>query len=581
MAWLLNLSTRSKLLAGFGVLIAFLLAITLLSTLNASALLANQQTLYRNHFADVQDLEHLLAVQNAIRAQQLRTMLAGGAGDAQEQIQRDIENLGAEGGRIAERLLARNSDNTLLREIATIRAAFEDTRKNVVVPLVRAGRFEESQKLAQGIQTQRFDKLRALLEQAVVDTGVRAQAAVQASERKSNKMVLMFALIGVLALGVAAWFTRWLSRAIALPLAALSGAAKHIAAGDLSTALEAGARRDEIGQLQQQLARMVQALQDKAEMAKRIAAGDLTVVVPLQSEHDTLGHAFSLMVTNLREINSELRDGIGVLTASASEIMAGTVQIASGAEQTAASITQTSSTVEEVKQTAYVANQKAKNVSETAQTAAQVSQNGKQAVDESIDGMQRIHEQMEHIAESIVRLSEQTQAIGEIIATVNDLAEQSNLLAVNASIEAAKAGEQGKGFAVVAQEVKSLAEQSKQATVQVRALLGEIQKATSSAVLATEQGGKAVEAGLKQSSSAGEAIRLLAESMVQSAQSAAQIAVSAQQQLAGMDQLALAMETIRSSGTQNMASSKQAETAARNLHDLGQRLKDLLGRYRV
>ena len=72
------------------------------------------------------------------------------------------------------------------------------------------------------------------------------------------------------------------------------------------------------------------------------------------------------------------------------------------------------------------------------------------------------------MAASIVRLSEQSQAIGEIIATVTDLAEQSNLLAVNAAIEAAKAGEQGKGFAVVAQEVKSLAEQSKQATAQVR-----------------------------------------------------------------------------------------------------------------
>ena len=61
---------------------------------------------------------------------------------------------------------------------------------------------------------------------------------------------------------------------------------------------------------------------------------------------------------------------------------------------------------------------------------------------------------------------------------MNDLADQSNLLAVNAAIEAARAGEQGKGFAVVAQEIKSLAEQSKQATAQVRAILGDIQKAS-------------------------------------------------------------------------------------------------------
>ena len=102
--------------------------------------------------------------------------------------------------------------------------------------------------------------------------------------------------------------------------------------------------------------------------------------------------------------------------------------------------------------------------------------------------MNHIREQMESIADSVVRLSEQGQAISEIIATVNDIAEESNLLAVNAAIEATRAGEFGKGFAVVAQEVKSLAEQSRQATAQVRTILMEVQKATSAAVMATEQG---------------------------------------------------------------------------------------------
>ncbi len=109
---------------------------------------------------------------------------------------------------------------------------------------------------------------------------------------------------------------------------------------------------------------------------------------------------------------------------------------------------------------------------------------------------------------------------GEIIATVNDLSEQSNLLAVNASIEASKAGEYGKGFAVVAQEIKSLAEQSKQATAQIRVILFEVQKGISKAVMATEKGSKAVEAGVKLSAQTGESIESLAESVTESTNAA-------------------------------------------------------------
>jgi methyl-accepting chemotaxis protein len=278
----------------------------------------------------------------------------------------------------------------------------------------------------------------------------------------------------------------------------------------------------------------------------------------------------------IRSITRQLRESISQLSSSSAEILATTAQVASGSGETATAVSETSTTVEEVKQTAQMVSQKTKYVSESAQKAAQVSQGGRKSVEESIGGMRRIREQMESIAESITRLSEQSQAIGQIIATVNDLAEQSNLLAVNAAIEAAKAGEQGKGFSVVAQEVKSLAEQSKQATAQVRTILSDIQKATSAAVMATEQGSKAVEAGVKQSTEAGESIRMLADSIGEAAQAATQIAASSQQQLAGMDQVALAMESIKQASTQNVAGTKQAETAARNLSELGQRLKSMI-----
>ncbi|MBN1781633.1 methyl-accepting chemotaxis protein [bacterium] len=316
----------------------------------------------------------------------------------------------------------------------------------------------------------------------------------------------------------------------------------------------------------------------------RVAEGDLTVVVDEFSSQDEVGvlmQSFKGMLETLRNMTSQIKDAANGLATAASEISASVTQIASSATETATAANETSTTVEEVRQTALDSNRKAKHVSESAQKAVQISQTGEKSVNETIEGMHRIEQQMESIAQSIMKLSEHGQAIGGIIATVEDVAEQSNLLAVNASIEAAKAGEQGKGFAVVAQEVKSLAEQSRQATLRVRQILDDIQKSTSSAVMTTEQGSKAVEAGALKSKEAGESIQRLANSVGEAAQATTQISVSSQEQLVGMDQVVSAMESIKQASTQNVTATKQVESASRDLHDLGQRLKQLVEQYIV
>jgi PAS domain S-box-containing protein len=284
---------------------------------------------------------------------------------------------------------------------------------------------------------------------------------------------------------------------------------------------------------------------------------------------------------NLRAVNREVQEAASVLASSVGEILALTTQLASVSTETAASVNETISTVEEVKQTAHMSSQKSRSVSETAQQAVMVAQQGNIAVNSTMEGINHIKALMESVGESIVRLSEQTLAIGEIITAVSDLAQQSNLLAVNAAIEASKAGEHGKGFAVVAHEIKSLADQSKQATEQVRAILSDTQKATGASVLAAEQVSKAVEAGARQATESGESIRKLAGSIAESAQAAVQIAASSQQQLVGMDQIALAMDNIKVAAQQNVEGTKQAEKAAQNLNELGLKLKEMIGRYKI
>lgn len=280
-------------------------------------------------------------------------------------------------------------------------------------------------------------------------------------------------------------------------------------------------------------------------------------------------------VTERRRMEEKIKEQ-NVLATSAAEIFTATKQLASVAEETAAAVGETTTTVEEVKQTAQAASQTAKAVSESAQRSTAVARQGRAAVAETAEGIGRIKRQTELVAESILRLNEQTRAIGEITTTVNDLAAQSNLLAVNAAIEAAKAGESGKGFAVVAQEVKSLAEQSRQATAQVRSILGDVQNATNAAVLATEQVGKAVDAGARQATEADAAIRQLADTIAEAEQAAVQIAASSQQQSVGMNQVASAMESIKLASQQSVAGARQVEKAAQNLSELGQQLRSIL-----
>lgn len=320
-----------------------------------------------------------------------------------------------------------------------------------------------------------------------------------------------------------------------------------------------------------------------ADLAVAISRGDLSKGLTVKSSDEVgrLALALNEMLENLREQTRRTLEGVNVLWASAAEISSTVAELGQTTSKMSAAVAETSTTVEEVKQSARVASERAKKVSTDSQQAVEISAAGTKATEDTTTKMNHIKRQMESIGETVVKLSQQSQAIEAIIETVQDLADQSNLLAVNASIEAARAGEQGKGFAVVAHEIKSLAEQSKNATAQVRTILDATRKWVSAVVMAAEEGSKAVEAGVLQSAIAGESIHALAASLTASSQSAQVIDTSTEQQFVGVDQVAQAMANIDQAMQQNVTGMAQLEGAARRLEELGESLKQLVERYRV
>ena len=157
--------------------------------------------------------------------------------------------------------------------------------------------------------------------------------------------------------------------------------------------------------------------------------------------------------------------------------------------------------------------------------------------------------------------------VGDILATVNDIAEQSHLLALNAAIEAAAAGEHGRSFSVVAGEIKNLADQSKAATVQVKTILGDIQKEINTSVMLTEEAVKRVDLGKHQADVAASAIRNMAANIDQSVQAFQQIVAGTNQQQIGFENVMQAMKDLSRGSEQAATSTRQTEKAAANLTD--------------
>ncbi len=321
-----------------------------------------------------------------------------------------------------------------------------------------------------------------------------------------------------------------------------------------------------------------------AEQAGLIAQGDLTLSVESQQRGDEIGAlstAFSRMVEGLRNQTRRVTEGVEVLAPLTGEISAVVAQMSQSMAQASSSVAEVTATAEELRQAAMVASEKAKVVSTTSQQAVHASSKGAEATKDTMEKMGLIKDQMASVRQMVLQLNKNTSAIGSITETVQDLADQSNLLAVNASIEAARAGEQGKGFTIVAHEIKSLADQSKDATQQIRGLLGEIATSVSSVVVATERGHEAVSDGVQQSQQSADYINILEVSVGESFQAASVIDASSSQQFSGIDQVVQAMTNIEQVMQQLVAVSGELKNSSQQLSQLGNDLNLLVAQYKM
>jgi methyl-accepting chemotaxis protein len=317
-------------------------------------------------------------------------------------------------------------------------------------------------------------------------------------------------------------------------------------------------------------------------LAEKVGAGDLTTSAATgKDELGRLGIHLNEMVEGLRGLARQSRGATENLNAAANEIRASTQEQAASVEEQLAAIQETAATVDEITHSGTQISRRAQAVIAAAQETAQTTEAGMVAIEGTVQAMDLIREQTETVAQNIVSLSEKTAAIGDIIGTVNDISERCHLLALNAAIEAAAAGEQGRSFAIVASELKTLADQAKDSTRQVRTLLGEIQRGINGSVMLTEEGVKRVAAGKDRTDLAQSTIEEMSARIQESVQTFQQIVASTNQQQIGIEQVTLALQNIRQASQQTASSTRQLDQAALDLANLAQTLLALTERYRI
>jgi|GEM_PF-962392 len=319
------------------------------------------------------------------------------------------------------------------------------------------------------------------------------------------------------------------------------------------------------------------------DLVDKVATGNLSERIKVDGDDELahLGDALNNMVEGLATMTSSVTISSNAMLDTAREVKAAVAAQSSGASQQASAVNETSTTLEEINATAQQNLDKATSLYEITKVAKSEGTDGLHTVEKAISAMHDIHGNMEDISIHITELNERLKQIEEITNTVDDLAQQSRMLALNASIESAKAGEAGRGFTVVAEEVKELAEQSRQAAAQVKSILNEVKGASNRAVQSVSAGNAGADKGAALTERAGSALLGLNKVINDVALSSQQIVAAIRQETAGIEQIRSAMGEINTITAQFVTATHQTDEAAEQFTDNAAQLQDMVGHFKV
>lgn len=279
---------------------------------------------------------------------------------------------------------------------------------------------------------------------------------------------------------------------------------------------------------------------------KELRHGDLVAARP---PADDLPHemreAVLLASRALAALIQQIQSSSVEVAAAAGTVQRTSSSLASASSEQAAAVVEITASTEELARTA---GQIAANATSQATLASQAETSGDagaESVEAAVRGVEAFRQHMEAIADRADTLGSRSREIYRVLDLITEIAQETHILALNAAIEASAAGEHGERFGVVAEEVRRLAERSRESVDSVRAYVDEFSGAIRGVVVATEEGSKATDLVMQRSHTAKDAITELRGALGDTAQAAREISLATQEQRTASDQVA---ETLREVG---------------------------------
>ncbi len=295
----------------------------------------------------------------------------------------------------------------------------------------------------------------------------------KAIEEREQTIFIMFLLFFTI-IGMGILIATFISRSINKPLSEIVEVSRAIAKGDLNQNISDDFQ-DEVGILAHSFNAMITYIRSAADYADKISQGDLTIDIKISSDADILSKSFKHMVANLSQMFLSISDQAKVLNSTSIEL----ANVSQKMSVNAGTLNEMSNTVATATgEMSLNINTVSTNTGEMTTTVSKIAQNAEKArkvTNEAVVGAESASEMMDGLSNS-------AKEINNVIEVITEIAEQTKLLALNATIEAARAGDAGKGFAVVANEVKDLAQQTNNATGEIRSKIEAMQDSTHNVV---------------------------------------------------------------------------------------------------